>query len=36
VQAPLLAWSPACLLRATLCIDLLQSQRIDMAFAPSA
>lgn len=30
-----MAWSPACLLRATLCIDRLQAQRIDMAFAPS-
>ncbi|AOX09144.1 hypothetical protein Q5O_12330 [Pseudomonas putida JB] len=36
MQAPLLAWSPACLLRATLCIDRLQADRIDMAFAPSA
>lgn len=35
MQAPLLAWSPACLLRATLCIDQLQADRIDMAFAPS-
>lgn len=35
VQAPLLNWSPACLLRATLCIDQLHAQRIDMAFAPS-
>ncbi|MGB5957431.1 translocation/assembly module TamB domain-containing protein [Pseudomonas sp.] len=35
VQAALLAWSPACLLRGTLCIDQLQAQRIDMAFAPS-
>nr|WP_218115414.1 translocation/assembly module TamB domain-containing protein [Pseudomonas putida] len=35
LQAPLLAWSPACLLRATLCIDRLQADRIDMAFAPS-
>ncbi|MNG79135.1 Translocation and assembly module TamB [compost metagenome] len=34
VQAPLLAWSPACLLRATLCIDQLHAQRVDMAFAP--
>ncbi|WP_449434929.1 translocation/assembly module TamB domain-containing protein [Pseudomonas putida] len=34
VQAPQLTWSPACLLRATLCIDRLQAQRIDMAFAP--
>jgi len=35
VQAPLLNWSPACLLRARLCIDQLHAQRIDMAFAPS-
>ncbi|MGB8974366.1 MAG: translocation/assembly module TamB domain-containing protein, partial [Pseudomonas capeferrum] len=35
VQAPLLAWSPACLLRGTLCIEQLHAQRIDMAFAPS-
>lgn len=36
LQAPLLAWSPACVLRGTLCIDQLQAQRIDMAFAPAA
>jgi len=35
VQAPLLDWSPACLLRARLCIERLHAQRIDMAFAPS-
>lgn len=35
VQAPQLNWSPACLLRATLCIEQLQAERIDMAFAPS-
>ncbi|WP_207868922.1 translocation/assembly module TamB domain-containing protein [Pseudomonas sp. 51_B] len=35
VQAPLLIWSPACLLRATLCIEQLRAERIDMAFAPS-
>ncbi|MGJ3438415.1 translocation/assembly module TamB domain-containing protein [Pseudomonas sp. Je.1.5.c] len=35
VLAPHLAWSPACLLRATLCIDRLQAERVDMAFAPS-
>ncbi|WP_312816971.1 translocation/assembly module TamB domain-containing protein [Pseudomonas sp.] len=34
MQAPLLSWSPACLMRATLCIDQLQAQRVDMAFAP--
>ncbi|WP_194788807.1 translocation/assembly module TamB domain-containing protein [Pseudomonas sp. UFMG81] len=36
LQAPRLAWSPACLLRGTLCIERLQAERIDMAFAPSA
>uniref|UniRef100_B1J834 Translocation and assembly module TamB C-terminal domain-containing protein n=2 Tax=Pseudomonas putida TaxID=303 RepID=B1J834_PSEPW len=35
VQAPLLNWTPGCLLRATLCIDQLHAQRIDMVFAPS-
>jgi len=35
LEAPLLSWSPACLMRATLCIDQLHAQRIDMAFAPS-
>lgn len=33
LQAPQLAWSPACLLRATLCVERLQAERIDMAFA---
>ncbi|MDF9619674.1 translocation/assembly module TamB [Pseudomonas entomophila] len=32
--APQLSWSPACLLRATLCVERLQAERIDMAFAP--
>lgn len=35
VLAPHLAWSPVCLLRATLCIDRLQAERVDMAFAPN-
>ncbi|MFK3770177.1 translocation/assembly module TamB domain-containing protein [Pseudomonas putida] len=35
VLAPLLNWTPGCLLRATLCIDQLHAQRIDMVFAPS-
>ncbi|QCI12732.1 translocation/assembly module TamB [Pseudomonas putida] len=35
LQQPQLVWSPACLLRATLCVERLQAQRIDMAFAPS-
>ena len=34
VQAPQLDWSPTCLLRATLCVERLQAERIDMAFAP--
>lgn len=34
LQAPVLAWSPSCLLRATLCIERLEAERIDMAFAP--
>ncbi|WP_310194847.1 translocation/assembly module TamB domain-containing protein [Pseudomonas hunanensis] len=34
VQAAQLAWSPLCLLRATLCIERLQAERVDMAFAP--
>ncbi len=35
IEAPLLSWSPACLLRATLCIDQLHARQVDMAFAPS-
>jgi len=34
--APRLDWSPACLLRSTLCIDRLEAERVDMAFAPGA
>ncbi|CAG8863732.1 Translocation and assembly module subunit TamB [Pseudomonas fluorescens] len=34
--APQLDWTPACLLRSTLCIRRLEAERIDMAFAPSA
>lgn len=36
VLGPRLQWTPACLLRSTLCIDRLEAERIDMAFAPSA
>ena len=36
VLGPRLQWTPACLLRSTLCIDKLEAERIDMAFAPSA
>ncbi|MBC3421412.1 translocation/assembly module TamB domain-containing protein [Pseudomonas sp. RW3S2] len=35
LQAPQLQWSPSCLLRATLCVQRLQAERIDMAFAAS-
>lgn len=31
---PLLAWSPACLLRMTLCVTQLRAERVDLAFAP--
>lgn len=34
VQAPQLTWAPVCLLRATLCVERLQAERVDMAFAP--
>ncbi|MHC6225939.1 translocation/assembly module TamB domain-containing protein [Pseudomonas sp. X10] len=36
VLAPQMTWSPACLLRSTLCIDRLQAERVDMTFAPGA
>ncbi|UVL58162.1 translocation/assembly module TamB domain-containing protein [Pseudomonas sp. B21-035] len=32
--APALAWSPACLLRMTLCIEQLQADQVNLAFAP--
>ncbi|TBV10075.1 translocation/assembly module TamB domain-containing protein [Phytopseudomonas dryadis] len=35
VLAPTLNWSPACLLRLTLCIDSLRAERIELRFAPS-
>ncbi|UCJ15636.1 translocation/assembly module TamB [Pseudomonas sp. MM211] len=35
VRQPLFDWSPACLLRLTLCIDTLRSERIELNFAPS-
>ncbi|KIQ00756.1 MULTISPECIES: translocation/assembly module TamB domain-containing protein [Pseudomonas] len=35
VGQPLLDWSPACLLRLTLCIDTLRSERIELNFAAS-
>ncbi|MFZ6044905.1 translocation/assembly module TamB domain-containing protein [Pseudomonas sp. CR3202] len=35
LEAPLLDWSPACLLRRTLCIDELASERIRLDLPPS-
>ncbi|OLU31547.1 hypothetical protein BVH03_08740 [Pseudomonas sp. PA15(2017)] len=35
VLQPQFDWSPACLLRLTLCIDTLRSERIELKFAPS-
>ncbi|MDD0975820.1 translocation/assembly module TamB [Pseudomonas sp. TNT2022 ID681] len=35
VVAPVFAWSPACLLRMTLCIDQLKAKDINLAFTPS-
>ncbi|WP_278445860.1 translocation/assembly module TamB domain-containing protein [Stutzerimonas kunmingensis] len=35
VQQPRLAWSPACLLKRTLCIDELVTGDIDLSFPPS-
>ncbi|QBF26170.1 translocation/assembly module TamB [Pseudomonas tructae] len=32
--APVLAWSPACLLRMTLCIEQLHVDQVNLAFAP--
>ncbi|MEX6504259.1 translocation/assembly module TamB domain-containing protein [Pseudomonas zhanjiangensis] len=36
VDAPLLAWSPSCLLRLTLCVDRLQAERIDLTLPTGA
>ncbi|WP_313600769.1 translocation/assembly module TamB domain-containing protein [Pseudomonas sp.] len=35
LQAPTLAWSPACLLRMTLCIDQLDVEQVSLQFPPS-
>ncbi|SHM80429.1 translocation/assembly module TamB domain-containing protein [Phytopseudomonas punonensis] len=35
VRQPQFDWSPSCLLRLTLCIDTLRSERIELNFAPS-
>lgn len=35
VLQPQFDWSPACLLRLTLCIDTVRSERIELNFAPS-
>ncbi|WP_277051977.1 translocation/assembly module TamB domain-containing protein [Zestomonas thermotolerans] len=34
VQAPRFAWSPACLLRLTLCLERLQAERLELGFPP--
>lgn len=34
--APVFGWSPACLLRMTLCIERLQADQVNLAFAPAA
>ncbi|WP_136477195.1 translocation/assembly module TamB domain-containing protein [Pseudomonas sp. DG56-2] len=33
--APVFSWSPSCLLRMTLCIERLQADQVNLAFAPS-
>ncbi|WP_338492504.1 translocation/assembly module TamB domain-containing protein [Pseudomonas trivialis] len=35
LDAPTLTWSPACLLRMTLCIDQLDVEQVNLQFAPS-
>lgn len=35
LQAPTFAWSPACLLRMTLCIDQLDVEQVSLQFPPS-
>ncbi len=35
LQAPVFAWSPACLLRMTLCIDRLEVEQVSLQFPPS-
>ncbi len=32
--APVFAWSPACLLRMTLCVERLQAEQVNLAFGP--
>lgn len=36
LQAPTFAWSPACLLRMTLCIDRLEVEQVSLQFPPVA
>ena len=36
LTAPLLEWTPGCLLRRTLCVDKLHAAQIELAFAPTA
>ncbi|OAI91731.1 translocation/assembly module TamB domain-containing protein [Pseudomonas putida] len=35
LTAPLLEWTPGCLLRRTLCVDKLHAAQIELAFAPT-
>ena len=35
VSRPIFAWSPACLMRMTLCIDQLQADQVSLQFPPS-
>lgn len=35
VQAPTLAWTPACLLRGTLCIERLHADKVELNFPPN-
>ncbi|MEF9900494.1 MAG: translocation/assembly module TamB domain-containing protein [Pseudomonas sp.] len=35
LEAPVFSWSPSCLLRMTLCIERLQADQVNLAFAPS-
>ena len=35
MQAPTLAWTPACLLRGTLCIERLHADKVELNFPPN-
>ncbi|MDB5980272.1 MAG: hypothetical protein JWQ69_1287 [Pseudomonas sp.] len=36
VEAPVMAWSPSCLMKLTLCVDQLHAERVSLQFPPSA